>query len=101
MEMRKGRWAIRLVVGFGMVAALAASGWVIRAEARDVTGVQDIQRGAWQETTPLKSYTTYRLLCVDGMSFLSMEGYGWGESSSTSSQLVQVLDKTGQPKTCQ
>ncbi len=99
--MKKMILARRLFVGLGVVAAGLSLGFVASVEAREVAGMQQVQRGAWQETTPLKSYTTYRQLCIGGLEFLSMEGYGWGESSSTSSQIIQVMDTSGKPKVCQ
>ncbi len=98
--MKKRILSARLLVGLVFLSATLSMGLVSMVEARDVPGLQQIQRGAWQETTPLKSYTAYRRLCVDGLEFLSMEGYGWGQSSSASSQIIQVMDKTGKPKTC-
>lgn len=99
--MKKRVLATRFLVGLGFLAATFLPGSASTVEARDVAGVQQIQRGSWQESTPLKSYTIYRQLCIDGMGFLAMEGYGWGESSSTSSQIIQVMDKTGKPKSCE
>ncbi len=98
----KGR---RMVGGLGaglfLLALLLVAGFAGHGEAREIPGLQQIQRGVWQETTPFKSYTTYRLLCVGGLEFLAMEGYAWGESSATSSQIIQVLDQNGKPKVCQ
>lgn len=85
-----------LFVGAALLPGLPSPG-----QAREMPGLQQIQRGAWQESNPFKSYTTYRRLCIGDMEFVSMEGYGWGESSATSSQIIQVLDTSGKPKACQ
>ena len=61
----------------------------------------EIERGLWStEDAKIPHKKTYRQLCIDGLEFLSMEGYGGGQSSSTSVHILQVLDKTGKPKTC-
>ena len=62
---------------------------------------KEIERGRWStEDATFPHRKNYRLLCVDGLLFLSMEGYGGGQSSSTAVHIIQVLDKTGKPKTC-
>jgi hypothetical protein len=98
--MKKRILVCRLLIGLGVLAASLGVG-ISSSEAREVPGLQQIQRGVWQESTPFKSYSVYRSLCIDKLVFLSMEGYAWGESSSTSSQLIQVIDATGKPKVCQ
>ncbi len=61
----------------------------------------EIERGRWTtEDDKIPHRKTYRLLCVEGLTFLSMEGYGGGQSSSTAVHLIQVLDKTGKPRPC-
>jgi hypothetical protein len=61
----------------------------------------EIERGLWStEDAKIPHKKNYRQLCVDGLEFLSVEGYGGGQSSSTSVHIVQVLDKTGKPKIC-
>ncbi len=99
--MKKKTLASRLFVGLGVMSVVLLAGLTARLEARDIPDMQQIQRGVWQESTPFKSYTAYRRLCVDGLEFLTMEGYGWGENSSTSSQIIQVKDKNDKPKTCE
>ncbi len=99
--MKRGKFVRCFVVGLGVMSATLLTGFVQNSEARDVPGLQQIQRGAWQESTPMKSYTVYRNLCIDKLQFLTMEGYAWGQSSSTSSHMIQVMDANGKPKTCQ
>jgi len=61
----------------------------------------EIERGRWStEDENIPHRKTYRLLCINGLEFLSMEGYGGGQSSSTAVHLIQVMDKSGKPKTC-
>ena len=61
----------------------------------------EIERGRWTtEDANFPHRKTFRLLCVAGMEFLSMEGYGGGQSTTTAVSIIQVLDKNGKPKEC-
>ncbi|MFZ5775206.1 MAG: hypothetical protein ACOY3Z_06965 [Thermodesulfobacteriota bacterium] len=61
----------------------------------------EIERGRWTtEDANFPHRKTYRLLCVGGMEFLSMEGYGGGQSTTTAVAIIQVMDRSGKPKEC-
>ena len=47
-----------------------------------------------------KTKVQYKRLCIDGLEFIGTEGYGWGQNTTTSSSITQVMDANGKPKTC-
>ncbi|MGV1100571.1 hypothetical protein ACUUL3_14340 [Thiovibrio sp. JS02] len=85
-----------LILAFCLVSLFSLPSFAADGEQK-----LEIERGTWStEDDKIPHRKTYRLLCIEGLNFLSMEGYGGGQSSSTAVHLIQVLDKSGKPKTC-
>ena len=61
---------------------------------------EDRKRRHEKEEKEKNTKVQYKRLCIDGLEFIGTEGYGWGQNTTTSSSITQVMDTNGKPKTC-